>query len=320
MKTTEKSSIFDHGVFIKNDPEDLKIIDLLDFKEVLKNNKTEREFTNILKKANRINHEIEISHDFPLFKLHFQLNGNYEFCLKTIGSSKYKITEGYCNLFYLPNTKTKYKQIKQSGKSIEIIFSKTYLEQVIGNAYKEVFSKHEVTKSINKPFLLWKKNQVISLNLYNIIDDITNCKYNGSFKKPYLEAKIKELLIVILSDSNTKENKVLKKEIVKEDYDKISELENYIQSNLNKTLTINELAIFAGMNTSKLKQQFKIVYNSTVFKYITEQRMLKAKQLIINKNYSIKEASYKVGYKNPQHFTAAFKKLYNYLPSKLTDY
>ncbi|WP_103192391.1 helix-turn-helix domain-containing protein [Formosa algae] len=33
--------------------------------------------------------------------------------------------------------------------------------------------------------------------------------------------------------------------------------------------------------------------------------------------YTIAETAYEIGYKNPQHFTAAFKKKYNYLPSKL---
>ena len=45
--------------------------------------------------------------------------------------------------------------------------------------------------------------------------------------------------------------------------------------------------------------------------------MEKAKTLILNENYTVAEASYKVGYKNPQHFTVAFKKMYGYLPSEL---
>ena len=329
MKTILKSSIFEEGFFTKKYPKDFEVVDLIEFEEVFKNEKIEGVFNQIqlngafieiLEITNQINHDIEIHQDFPLFKLHFELDGNCEFSINTNSSFKFKIPKGHCNLFYIPNGKGKFKFNTPKRKAVEIIFSETYLERVIGDAYQEMFSLLEASIIINEPFLLWKKSQVISIDLINIIDEIINCKYNGCFKKPYLEAKIKELLIVLLSKSDIEESKIQKTDIVKEDYDKISELEDYIKSNLNKTLTINELAVLVGMNTSKLKQQFKIVYNSTIFKYITEQRMLKAKELIMNDNYSITEASYKVGYKNPQHFTVAFKKLYGYLPSKLIKF
>ncbi len=42
-----------------------------------------------------------------------------------------------------------------------------------------------------------------------------------------------------------------------------------------------------------------------------------AKQLILEKNISICCVSEELGYKNPQHFTVAFKKIFGYLPSKL---
>ena len=53
----------------------------------------------------------------------------------------------------------------------------------------------------------------------------------------------------------------------------------------------------------------------TAFQYLLEQRMQKAKQLLLESNYNIAEISDIVGYKNPTHFTFAFKKFYNRLPS-----
>ncbi|WP_234859251.1 helix-turn-helix domain-containing protein [Aquimarina aquimarini] len=39
--------------------------------------------------------------------------------------------------------------------------------------------------------------------------------------------------------------------------------------------------------------------------------------MLIEEELTIAEISYAVGYKNPQHFTAAFKRKFGYLPSNL---
>ena len=101
------------------------------------------------------------------------------------------------------------------------------------------------------------------------------------------------------------------------DYDAIVKLEAYCRKNLKKKLTIDSLSQMAGFNTTKLKTEFKKVYKTTINKHITLLRMEKARTLIIDENLTIAQASYEVGYSNPQHFTAAFKKNMGYLPSRL---
>jgi AraC-like DNA-binding protein len=45
--------------------------------------------------------------------------------------------------------------------------------------------------------------------------------------------------------------------------------------------------------------------------------MEKAKEILSKRGMNISEVAYEVGYKNPQHFTVAFKKYFGYVPSKL---
>ncbi len=123
------------------------------------------------------------------------------------------------------------------------------------------------------------------------------------------------MLIFLLAKTN--ENNYDNIKLSNYDYCKIIEVEKYIQNNLKQALTISELAEFFGINMSKLKQNFKIIFSSTIFKHNTKLRMEKAKILILNKNYNAAEDSYRVGYKNIQHFTVAFKKMYGCLPSEL---
>ena len=102
-----------------------------------------------------------------------------------------------------------------------------------------------------------------------------------------------------------------------EDYSKILYAESVLKKNLQNPPTILELSVITGINQFKLKQNFKCVFGKPIFTYVTELRMEEAKKLIRDEGCTISETAYRVGYKNPQHFTAAFKRKYNYLPSRL---
>ena len=90
-----------------------------------------------------------------------------------------------------------------------------------------------------------------------------------------------------------------------------------IEEHIQKTISIEELSKLVGLNTFKLKTGFKALFNSTIYSYLTSVRMIYAKKLISSGENNISETAHLVGYKNPQHFTTDFKKLYGYLPSEL---
>ena len=80
---------------------------------------------------------------------------------------------------------------------------------------------------------------------------------------------------------------------------------------------IPELAKRVGTNEYDLKRNFKKTWGHTVFGYVTELRMQKALKLLKEEGKTVSETAHVVGYKNPQHFTVAFKKRFGILPSSL---
>ncbi len=80
---------------------------------------------------------------------------------------------------------------------------------------------------------------------------------------------------------------------------------------------IPELARIALMSETKLKNLFKKIYDYSLYEYYQKNRMLKAKQLIASKKFSVKEVGTQLGFKNLSNFTLAFKKQFNKLPSEL---
>ncbi len=262
-------------------------------------------------------YSINVYHDSPLFKLHFELDGGITYVPKNKKESLMSIPNNHYNLIYMPSVDGSIDFNKYSRNTLEIQFTEAYIKKNIGNTFKDVFVKFGEAISKKESFFLSKNSLPIKQDLKEKVTDILNCKYKGVTKKAYLEAKILELLVIVLAQSHEADTSIKENKISEVDYQAILKIDSYIQENLNKTLTIEELSKEIGFNTSKLKRSFKLVFNTTIFKHITKYRMERAKELIEKKEHSISEISYMVGYKNPQHFTVAFKKVFGILPSSV---
>lgn len=327
MKTILKSSIFENNTLVRTFKKDFENIDFKENKIIVDNEFEKGSITEIQLDGVRViirdlkttDFNIQVCHDFPFYKLQFEIEGSSRYTPLNKQSTEVYIPNNHYNLFYLPevngvlNYKTSYR------KTLEIIFTENYIKKIIGNSFKNILHKFGEAISNKKAFLMWENSKPIPPELQAHINEIITCNYPSTLKKPYLEAKVNELLIFLLAQTNDNDSENTDNNLPEEDYKNILKIESHIKKNLKHPLTIPELALIAGMNTSKLKQCFKVVFSTTIFKYITQLRMEKAKHLILNEGYTITEASYKVGYKHSQHFTVAFKKLYGFLPSKLTN-
>jgi AraC-like DNA-binding protein len=80
---------------------------------------------------------------------------------------------------------------------------------------------------------------------------------------------------------------------------------------------VSELARVAIMSETKLKYTFKRIYQYGLYEYYQKNRMLKARQLLVQKKGAVKEVGMQLGFKNLSNFTIAFKKEFNILPSQL---
>jgi len=81
--------------------------------------------------------------------------------------------------------------------------------------------------------------------------------------------------------------------------------------------TIAALSRVATMSATKLKKDFKAVYGLPIYEYYQKNRMMRAKALLTEGKYAVKEVGMRVGYTNLGHFAASFKKEFGVLPSEL---
>jgi AraC-like DNA-binding protein len=80
---------------------------------------------------------------------------------------------------------------------------------------------------------------------------------------------------------------------------------------------INYLSKISAMSPTKLKTDFKKLYGIPIYEYYQKNRMQRAKLLLMEGKFSIKEVGIKVGYSNLSHFAGSFKKEFGLLPSEL---
>lgn len=157
------------------------------------------------------------------------------------------------------------------------------------------------------------KERGMSAEIKNILDELSTIKYAGRPKRLLIEAKILEMLVHLVTQQPRHNNLTMKDE----DISKIMLAKTIVENNIQKPYSILELSRKAGLNDYKLKKGFKEIVGHTVFGYLNHIRMEKAHQLLTADKKAVNEVSFLVGYKNAQHFIAAFKKKYNILPGKL---
>jgi AraC-like DNA-binding protein len=80
--------------------------------------------------------------------------------------------------------------------------------------------------------------------------------------------------------------------------------------------TIKELALRVGLNEYRLKAGFKEVYGNTVYGYVMDTRLNHARRMLGNGSMTVNEVSFEIGYHNPSHFIAAFKRKFGLTPKK----
>jgi AraC-like DNA-binding protein len=94
---------------------------------------------------------------------------------------------------------------------------------------------------------------------------------------------------------------------------KLLNLLNYINEHLAEDISIDHLSEHFYLNRYYLMHFFKEETGYTIGNYITEKRLLLAKNLVQNGS-SITEACFQSGFKNYSTFSRAFKKAYNTVP------
>ena len=110
-------------------------------------------------------------------------------------------------------------------------------------------------------------------------------------------------------DSNHSDNKMIEKKDLNTEYIfRINRTFDYIESNIEKPMTLEELATVANFSKFHFNRIFQSIVGETPFQFILRVRLEKAAMLISNnKKESISEIAYKCGFSDISIFSRNFK-------------
>lgn len=169
------------------------------------------------------------------------------------------------------------------------------------------------TSKLQDEFASRAGSERITPSMRSIITDILHCSFGNEFRAAYLTTKLAELLILILASQAVESNLQKWSEQDRLAFEKVR---NLLSQNLKVTHSIEELAVVAGMNRTKLQSGFKSLFSKTIYNFSLDLKMVHAKALLTKEHHlSLKEIASMLGYSHVNHFSAAFKKKFEISPS-----
>ena len=148
-----------------------------------------------------------------------------------------------------------------------------------------------------------------TIEIINYMKEIIDClKYN----KVSNEALINKYIVSLLSEFIIENNG-------NTDINPFQNIMGYINNNLDKKLTIEDLANRACMSEYHFIRKFSKEVGYTPYEFILHSRVNASKFYLTTTNKPIKEILYLCGFKDSSAFSTAFKKIVNISPSKFRE-
>lgn len=250
--------------------------------------------------------------NLPKLELQFSLNNS--FCYHGEGLGRRQLRDGSFNLSYVPNVNS---EITLRPGRVYTTFD-IYLTPLLVRKMKAYFPVLEVfleKVSRREAAMLCPVNQLTTIPMSNIIDNILDNKFTGGAHGFFVGTKVIELLMVILervTNFPTLQQVFLRDE----ELELIYEAKDELLKNLDQPISLPILSRKVGLNMHKLKVGFQEIYGSTVLIYRLHARMKEAKLQLLTTDLSIEKIGYNTAYSNSQHFSKAYKKYYGHTPAR----
>ena len=97
--------------------------------------------------------------------------------------------------------------------------------------------------------------------------------------------------------------------------ERLEKTSTFILDNLQLALRLQDLCAMALMNRHRLNEGFKKIHGKKVFDFIREQRMQKAKELLLQTDESLEAIADATGYAYTNNFLRAYKQYFGNTPA-----
>jgi len=258
--------------------------------------------------------QLFVESDMETVEMHFTLCGN-SLTKNNFTGSLFEFGCNQHNIFYTNGFKGLSEWSNKSKmQTFEVNLLPSFFEKYLPNN-TQAFEDFRSQLYQSRQSILCKHNLQVTPQMLFIIREIMDSQRQGAFKKMFIEAKVIELLMLQLEQISEHHCDTLCS-LKKADIEKMHQAKEIILNNLSTPCSLINIARQVGTNEFTLKKGFKEVFGTTVFGFWNDIKMQEAKRLLLEHSISVSEVSEQIGYKNPQHFSTAFKKYFGTSPSQ----
>lgn len=245
----------------------------------------------------------------------FYGSGNVELEIKHNDQTKYLTNTTGLAICFFGNQKVQFSHKIEPDKPLQSIsiFTKPKKLQSLPQAEKEIFENY-------LPYLLNPKEHFVkgpsfymTLDMQLAVQKIFNTTYTGNTRLLFLKSQVNELLAHFYALLTTDK----KTDLSEKDKNKLFQAKEIVTTHYSKPPSITQLSQMVGLNSNKLKKNFKEMFGIPVFKYIQEERLHKAYELLRDSDRTVQESAWEVGYESLSSFSNAFYKKFGTRPNEV---
>ncbi|MEQ8714972.1 MAG: AraC family transcriptional regulator [Cyclobacteriaceae bacterium] len=253
--------------------------------------------------------------DEQVIAVAFYGSGNVDLTVKYGGSAKeFSHTKGLALSFYA-DEKVEFAHTVSANKPLECIVIATSISSIekLPNQEGELFGEMLDQLVHPKDHYVEGPSFFMTPEMQSIVDQVFHTRYEGKTKMMFFRSQINTLLAHFFGQLSL----LSEESIPAEEREKLQKARDILISNLDHPPSLSELSREIGLNTFKLKKNFKELFGVPVFKYLQNERLNTANELIRNKKMTIREAAWHVGYDSLSSFSNAFSKKFGFRPSEI---
>jgi len=251
--------------------------------------------------------------DEPTIAVAFYGSGNVKLAIQ-YGEKEaiFQHTKGLALAFYA-DANVVFEHAVSAAHPLECIVIATAIRNLegLGDQQGELFG--EMLSELVNPSDKFVKGPSFYMppEMQSVVDQLFHSRYTGKARMLFFKSQVSGLLAHFFGQLS-----MMATETIPEDERARLQLaRDILTQNLDAPPSLSELSREIGLNTFKLKKNFKQIFGVPVFKYLQNERLTTAYDLIRHQQFSIQEAAWQVGYDSLSSFSNAFVKKFGYRPS-----
>ena len=187
-------------------------------------------------------------------------------------------------------------------ESVGYKFSKNALERLIPEA-GDIF---DTLFGTNEPVAY---HTSLPIELDTLVEDIFHFKKSEFGKTPMVVARSLELYTLLMKSVKKLLDKDELNGLHVDDYERLLRIKDKLLSSFDQKISIEALSEEFGVSLSKLKRDFKTLFDTSVYQFYSHAKMDEAYRRLKTGAYSVSEVGYDLGYQNISKFSQMFKKV-----------